>query len=288
MSRGESPTNASPPGRADHAPLRARLRGTYPRLRSPLLVTAGVLIALATVALHGLAQPQPERLTQRDIDAAVERTLASATPAPSWTSLAYETISPSVVQVLANGPRNVRRSHGSLGTGIVIDSRGIILTALHVVQDGTRVEVIFAEGTRTEAAIIGQEPEYDLAVLQAAEIPDDLVPATLASSTGLRVGDDVAAVGHPFGITGSLSAGVVSGLGRTFQASRNSQVLTDLIQFDAAVNPGNSGGPLVNRNGELVGIVTALVNPTEQDVFIGIGFAVPIETAAGAMGSPWY
>lgn len=123
-------------------------------------------------------------------------------------------------------------------------------------------------------------------MLQPEVIPDDLVPATLASSAMLHVGDEVVAVGSPFGITDSLSSGVVSGLGRSFQSPDTGQELNNLIQFDAAVNPGNSGGPLVDRNGEVVGIVTALLNPTGENVFIGIGFAVTIETAAGAAGAP--
>ena len=114
------------------------------------------------------------------------------------------------------------------------------------------------------------------------------MPATLAGSAGLNVGDEVVAVGNPFGISNSLSAGVVSGLGREYRSPASRRAAQNLIQFDAAVNPGNSGGPLVNRDGEVVGIVTALLNPTDQDVFIGIGFAVPIETAAGALGSPPY
>ena len=110
----------------------------------------------------------------------------------------------------------------------------------------------------------------------------------LAGSRGLRVGDDVVAVGNPFGITNSVSAGVVSGLGRNFKSPKAGISLRNVIQFDAAVNPGNSGGPLVNRDGEVVGVVSALLNPTDQDVFIGIGFAVTMEAAGGAMGSPPY
>jgi S1-C subfamily serine protease len=115
-------------------------------------------------------------------------------------------------------------------------------------------------------------------------IPEGLIPATLASSTGLRPGDAVVAVGNPFGIGDSVSAGVVSGLSRSYLSRETGRVLTDLIQFDAAANPGNSGGPLVNIQGEVVGIVTSILNPTDQAFFVGIGFAVPIETAAGAAG----
>ena len=121
-------------------------------------------------------------------------------------------------------------------------------------------------------------------VYEAFEVPDDLEPATMRSTSGLRIGDEVVAVGFPFGIGPSASAGVVSGLGREYQSVSGTRVLTNLIQFDAAVNPGNSGGPLVTSEGEVVGIVTGLLNPTEQRVFIGIGFAVPIENAAAAAG----
>ncbi|TFG60540.1 MAG: trypsin-like serine protease, partial [Spirochaetales bacterium] len=155
-----------------------------------------------------------------------------------------------------------------------------------VVKDASAINVIFADGSVSEAEVIVRQPENDLAVLQARIIPDDLIPATMADSASLNVGDEVAVVGHPFGIRNSLSAGVVSGLRRNYESRETGETLTDLIQFDAAANPGNSGGPLVNRNGEVVGIVTAIVNPVEMEFFVGIGFAVPIETAAGAAGEP--
>jgi S1-C subfamily serine protease len=102
----------------------------------------------------------------------------------------------------------------------------------------------------------------------------------------MRIGDEAYVVGHPFGLYGSMSAGVISGLHRTFQPPNGLPEMTDLIQFDAATNPGSSGGPLLNRYGQVVGIVSMLLNPTDQEVFIGIGFAVPITTAGGAAGLP--
>jgi S1-C subfamily serine protease len=120
-------------------------------------------------------------------------------------------------------------------------------------------------------------------VIKANKIPDDLPAATLRSTADLAAGDEVIAVGFPFGIGPSVSAGIVSGLRREYR-SPGGKSLTNLIQFDAAVNPGNSGGPLVTADGEVVGIVTAILNPTDQHVFIGIGFAVPIENAAAAIG----
>jgi len=127
-------------------------------------------------------------------------------------------------------------------------------------------------------------PEHDLAVLQAKKLPDDLQAATLRSTSDLQPGDEVIAVGFPFGIGPSVSSGVISGLRREYRSPQGKRQLTNLIQFDAAANPGNSGGPLVTSDGEVVGIVTAILNPTEEHVFIGIGFAVPIESAAAAVG----
>jgi S1-C subfamily serine protease len=148
------------------------------------------------------------------------------------------------------------------------------------------VQVVFADGLESDATIIGARPEHDLAVLQAQTIPDDLFAATMRSTADLALGDQVIAVGFPFGIGPSVTAGVVSGLRREFRSPEGKRVLTNLIQFDAAVNPGSSGGPLVTTSGEVVGIVTGILNPTEQRFFVGIGFAIPIENAAAAVGVP--
>lgn len=175
------------------------------------------------------------------------------------------------------------RSTG-VGTGVVIVDKGVILTNLHVVLGAERIKVRFFDGMEAEATVVGVRPEHDLAVLQAKAVPDDLVSATLRSTADLAVGDQVVAVGFPFGIGPSATAGVVSGLKREYHSPEGKRVLTNLIQFDAAANPGNSGGPLVTADGEVVGIVTGILNPTSQRVFIGIGFAVPIENAAAAVG----
>jgi S1-C subfamily serine protease len=169
---------------------------------------------------------------------------------------------------------------------VVIVDNGTILTNLHVVRNAERVKVVFADGLESDATVTGTRPEHDLAVLQAKTTPDDLFPATLRSTEDLKLGDQVAAVGFPFGIGPSVTVGVVSGLRREFRSPQGQRVLTNLIQFDAAVNPGSSGGPLVNAQGEVVGIVTAILNPTEQGFFVGIAFAVPIENAAAAVGIP--
>jgi S1-C subfamily serine protease len=274
------------PNESPFKALRVQFSKFYARYQSLFLLAAIVIVAVASIFVYSVIKIPPQRLTQRDIDDAVARSLATATPKPSYESEVYDIIRPSVVRVEVTAETTEGESKGAVGTGVIIDDTGTILTSLHVVRGATKVSVIFADGSESEATITMAQEENDLAVLRPLVIPDDLVPATLTSSDTLHVGDDVVAVGNPFGIDDSLSAGVVSGLGRSFQSPATGQTLSNLIQFDAAVNPGNSGGPLVNRDGEVVGIVTALLNPTDQDVFIGIGFAVPIETAASAAGAP--
>ncbi len=255
------------------------------RARRPLLVAAGAAVVLALFVAYTGRKPVAHTFTQTDIDAAVLHTLETQT-LPSSAARAYEAVRPSVVRVRqitpsAEGERDVEKS---VGSGVVIVDKGIILTNLHVVAGGDRIGVVFADGTESEATVIGVQPENDLAVIQAKTLPDDLMPATLRSTADLAPGDEVVAVGFPFGIGPTVTAGVVSGLQRVHRSLDGKRDLVNLIQFDAAVNPGSSGGPLVTADGEVVGIVTAILNPTDQRVFIGIGFAVPIENAASAIG----
>ncbi len=285
--------SAEPPApatAADQAPTAApSKRNRFTRFikhrRGALLVAAGASFALALVALHAMMSPGVRELTQRDIDAAVLRTLETK-PMPSRAAAAYELIRHSVVRVRGLGALDERDSEEerSVGTGVVILEDGTILTNLHVVAGAKRIGVIFADGHESEATIVGVRAEHDLAVIRAKSVPDDLAPATLRSTGDLRVGDEVVAVGFPFGIGPSASSGVVSGLKREHQSPEGKRILTNLIQFDAAANPGSSGGPLVTNDGEVVGIVTGILNPNKQAVFIGIGFAVPIENAAAAAG----
>jgi S1-C subfamily serine protease len=244
----------------------------------------GALLASLLVITYALLKPNSQHITQEDIRAAVLHALQTNT-LPSPTAKAYEVIRPSIVRVRGLEPgKNGEDIEKSVGTGVVIVDKGIILTNLHVVVSAKRVQVVFADGLESEATVTGVRPEHDLAVLQAHTIPDDLFAATMRSTADLALGDQVVAVGFPFGIGPSVTAGVVSGLRREFRSPEGNRVLTNLIQFDAAVNPGSSGGPLVTAEGEVVGIVTAILNPTEQGFFVGIGFAVPIENAAAAAG----
>jgi S1-C subfamily serine protease len=265
-----------PPGR-----LSRLLRGS----QKPLLVIAGALFALVLVALHGSNSPAPRQLTQKDIDAAVLRTLETK-PLPSRAAQAYELVKHAVVRVRGLGVEGDKDKdeERSVGTGVVILDNGTILTNLHVVAGAKRIGIIFFDGHESEGAVVGVRPEHDLAVIRAKSVPDDLAAATLRSTADLKLGDEVVAVGFPFGIGPSVSSGVVSGLRREYQSPEGKRLLTNLIQFDAAANPGSSGGPLLTTDGEVVGIVTGILNPAKEPVFIGIGFAVPIENAAAAAG----
>ena len=263
--------------RPDSATLKAAMAGAFGAL---------VMLSIAA-AFYVWLGPKTVKLTQENIIAAVEHSLQEVV-LPSPAAKAYEAILPSVVRV--NGyvidPETKKEVPYGVGTGVVIVDNGTILTNLHVVSGATKIKVTFMDGSESEAHIEGMRPEHDLAVIRAQVIPDDMMAATMASTEKLAPGDHVFAVGFPFGIGPSISAGVVSGLKRDFMSPEGKRQLTNLIQFDAAANPGNSGGPLVTAEGEVVGIVTAILNPNEQRTFIGIGFAVPIENAASAVGMP--
>jgi S1-C subfamily serine protease len=273
--------------------------------------------ALVALLLFNVLFPGTPALTQSDIDSSIASALASVTPPPAFSEQAYAAIQPSLVLIETNNASGASASdaptasdlpsasqppaapaspapiapaspapNGSLGSGVIINTDGAIMTALHVVANATAIQVTFADGTQSSAVIASKDDATDIAILTAATLPAQVVPAVLGNPRSVQVGSDAYVVGNPFGLTGSITAGVVSGLDRTFQEPNGGPLLKQLIQVDAAVNPGNSGGPLVNRVGEVIGIVTALVNPTKGDFFIGIGLAVPIDVAGGAGGLP--
>jgi S1-C subfamily serine protease len=283
--RSVAATEVPPAAVTAPAPGRSNV---FRKLDRRLLLAAAALIALTVFVVRDASRPLPRDLTQDDIDKAVLHTLETKT-LPSRAAQAADAVMPSVVRV--NGwndddePGAGDRREG-VGSGVVIVDSGIILTNLHVVAGVEKVTVTFHEGLESEAELVRAYPQNDLAVIKAKKLPDDLKPATLGTTQYLKPGDEVVAVGFPFGIGPSVSAGVVSGLDREFRSSDGKKVLTGLIQFDAAANPGNSGGPLVTMTGEVVGIVTALYNPTPHRTFIGIGFAATIEAAGGAVGIP--
>jgi S1-C subfamily serine protease len=294
--------DTAPPAATPAPSRRARLRAALRRHERSLWAATVLVLLVGGLALRGVIAPPTPALTMAQIDAAMRKSIEQK-PLPSPVSAAYDAVLPSVVRVVglmtvgddgsdrdddkveksARGHVPVERG---IGTGVVIIDNGTILTNLHVVNGAKRVKVTFMDGTESEAVVLSTQPDNDLAVLRAKTIPDDLEAATLRSTADLAPGDQVMAVGFPFGIGPSASAGVVSGLKREFRSPEGRQTMTNLIQFDAAANPGNSGGPLVTMDGEVVGIVTAILNPSRQRTFIGIGFAVPIENAAAAVGMP--
>ena len=273
-------------------PVGNSLRGRWARLRErvrkvfPFL--SGVLAALLALFLYSSFFPGAKPLSPTEINAVVSNAMGSATPRPADAVLIYQVIQPSLVWIEADGVDEEGASSGSLGTGVIFDQNGSILTSLHVVADAPNINLTFADGTQSRAVIANSQPEMDIAVLQADTLPQQFLPATLGNAGSLQVGDDAYVVGNPFGLYSSMSAGVISGFDRTFRPPGTNQTIEGLIQVDAAVNPGNSGGPLLNRSGHVVGIVTGIINPTEDSFFVGIGFAVPINVAAGGGGSPPY
>ena len=286
------------------AGLRYRLRQRLHRHRQGLAVLA-VLAGLVVAGWPAWTARVQHPLTIEQIDAALRESI-NKQPLDAPGVAAYQAILPSVVRVVgqvaedaaATPPRGAPARPGpapgpadpdhnrSVGTGVVIVDKGLILTSLHVIEGAQRITLTFFDGSQSDATVVSRQPENDLAVLQAHTIPDDLQAATLRSTAGLSPGEAVLAVGFPFGIGPSASQGVVSGLKREFRSPEGERLLTNLIQFDAAANPGNSGGPLVTLDGHVVGIVAAIMNPNQQRTFIGIGFAVPIENAAAAVGMP--
>lgn len=258
------------------------------RLKRLAPFASGIVAALLALFLYNALNPPAQPLTLKQVNSAVARAMASATPAPAHSAQAYRAIWPSLVLIETGGADDSDAEQQGLGSGVVVSERGDILTALHVVSGVAAIKVTFADGFEASARIAAAMPENDIAVLLPDRLPEIVVPAVLGNPNAMRVGDEAFAFGNPFGLYGSLSAGVISGFDRVFRGRGSNQAIEGLIQIDAAVNPGNSGGPLLNRYGQVVGIVIGVLNPTEQKLFVGIGFAVPITTAAGAAGAPRY
>ncbi len=259
------------------------------RRRLLLGIGAALVVVLLAVGAWWLIPAGPAPLTSADVDQAVQHRLEQAQQEerskPADATSVYQTIGPSLVTVNTLRPSGtvVGGADAGLGSGVIVNAGGAVLTALHVVDGATRIQVGFADGSTSGARIAASQPANDVAVLAVDRLPEVVVPAVLAGPP--PVGGTVFAVGNPLGLERSLSAGVVSATDRGVGTERGPE-LQGLIQFDAAVNPGNSGGPLLNRAGQVVGIVTGLANPARQSFFVGIGFAVPIGTAAGGAGGP--
>ena len=242
----------------------------------------GVVLSAVVLATRDSPQPLDRNEAGTIASGVVEKAIEDLGRKPATSAVVYRQILPSIVAIETKSAS--RRGHGEgFGTGVVIHANGTILTALHVVERTESIRVTFMDGTKSTAAVAASDPDNDTAVLAPARLPEVVVPAVLGG--GVRIGDEAYAVGHPLRFVDSITSGVISGLDRSIEAN-NGTKLRGLIQFDAAVNPGSSGGPLLNRGGQVIGIVTALANPSRSGAFIGIGFAVPIGTAGGAALAP--
>jgi S1-C subfamily serine protease len=264
---------------SDHGSGRSAGEPVRRRSGRKAAVTALALVALALTAVVFYRWGSTGANGSRSA-ATTPSPTASPTKAPTPAEI-YQAVAPSVVSIEATHPGT--GTGGDAGTGVIVNADGTILTALHVVDGAGSIQVTFADGTTSAAKVTAADPTMDIATLGPATLPSIVVPAVLGRSGGLAVGETVIAIGDQLGLTRTTTTGVVSGLDRR-AASIGGTNLAGLIQFDAAVNPGSSGGPLVNGRGETVGIVVALANPTSAGTFIGVGFAVPITTAVGGGG----
>jgi putative serine protease PepD len=249
---------------ADSQPPPPASRRSRRLLASGIAAVAVLLAVIAVLALQ-LSGTTP---------AASARPAGSPSPTTTPTltvPVIYQRVMPSVVVV---------RTNGDLGTGVIVASDGTILTANHVIAGAKTITVTFADGTAARASVASADPKRDIATLTPAKLPQVVVPAALGG--GAAIGSQVVAIGNPIGLAYSVSSGVVSGLDRS-AATDNGQ-FSGLIQFDASVNPGSSGGPLLDSRGVVIGIVVAIANPAHDDAFAGIAFAVPIATALGGPG----
>jgi len=247
----------------DAEPRPAAARG--PRRRRAAVVVVGLVLAALVAVIAVLATRLG--VASSASPAATPRPTATATASPSVSAI-YQRVRPSVVVI---------RTNHALGSGVIVADDGTIVTANHVIAGANRIKVTFFDGSSTSAAVVSANPKMDVAVLSPASLPEVVVPAALGG--GADVGAPVVAVGNPLGLADSVSAGVISGLNRTAQTADGTY--SGLIQFDASVNPGSSGGALLDKRGLVIGIVVSIVNPAHEDAFAGIGFAVPIGSALG-------
>lgn len=209
----------------------------------------------------------------------------------------YEEMSPGVVNITTTTISydfffNPIPESGT-GSGSILDKKGHILTNYHVVENARKLEVTLFDGSKWEAKLIGADPSNDLAVIKINAPQEKLKPIPFGDSSNLKVGQKAIAIGNPFGLERTLTVGIISSIGRTLRAV-NGRLMRGIIQTDAAVNPGNSGGPLLDSNGKMIGITTAIFSPVGAN--IGIGFAVPVNTAKkivpqlinkGRVSRPW-
>ncbi len=273
-----------------------KLMQTHVDLKSALVMTVVAVIAIAMVAAALLSWPVPDveplqTPAQGTLDVPKAITDETSLPVPAAADEGravpvstdiltlvdiFEQNEAGVVRVSVQRPDTL--DIGRIGSGFVFDKQGHIVTNAHVVSDATKIVVTLTDGMEYNAELTGMDPFTDIAVIRIDADPSTLHPMVLGDSSNLRVGEQVAAIGNPFGLSGSMTAGIVSQIGRLIPAHESGFSIPEAIQTDAAINPGNSGGPLLNMWGGVVGINTAIQSGTGQ--FAGVGFAVPSQTVA--------
>ncbi|GAB2614448.1 S1C family serine protease [Pseudactinotalea suaedae] len=250
---------------------RTALTAVTAALLAATLASGGTAYLLRDDAAPGTASGDPQITQVQGVSAAVDGS-------PDWEAVAAAA-RPSVVAI------DVRAAQGeAAGSGVILDSEGHVLTNNHVVEGATSAQVMLWDGRLYEARVVGTDPTTDLAVLQIAEPPEDLTPATLGTSGDLGVGESVMAVGNPLGLDSTVTTGIISALDRPVAASSQSSSstsVTNAIQIDAAINPGNSGGPLFDEQGLVIGITSSIATLSGGGASgsIGLGFAIPIDLA---------
>jgi S1-C subfamily serine protease len=225
-----------------------------------------------------ISPPTPELVVSNGHDVSI---VGEITPIPTKKDLSlieiFERSEASVVRVNVQRDIQVLSTTG-VGSGFIYDTNGHLITNSHVIENAQKIVVTLLDGSSYNAEIIGDDPFTDLAVIKIETNGVFLQPLPIGDSSKLKVGEQIAAIGNPFGLSGSMTAGIVSQLGRLLPSQDSGFSIPDVIQTDAAINPGNSGGPLLNMRGEMVGINTAIQSGTGE--FTGVGFAIPSRTVA--------
>jgi len=281
-----TPSDTPPAPKRSWRPPRWRRPPWLRRPRTAALLSIVTIVALVVaLVVTNLRIPGGSGVSQSDVNKTVAQgvggALSQLQSQPPIAEKIYSTARSGLVVIQALP--STASSGGEIGAGIIVDQQGDILTALHVVQGASVIRLAFSDGTTTTASIKSSDVKDDIAVLSAQRLPAIVTPEVLGGSP--QVGDEAFALGNPLGLVSSMSAGIISGLNRSFPISSGRR-LSGMIQFDAAVNPGSSGGPLLNTQGQVIGIVEGLANAAGTNEFSGIGFAVPIGTAGQAAGAP--
>jgi len=266
---------SSPPAKP---PTRRGFRGRLAAGVVAVAVLAGAVSGVLTTTLLGHSTPATATSTT---PASSTTTTSTANQSSSTAEAVYKQVSPGVVTITTQTATRFGGSGQATGSGIVLDTKGNILTNNHVIAGAQSITVTFSDGSTAPATVVGTNSSEDLAVIRVSVASSKLHPVTLGNSDSVQVGDTVYAIGAPYGLSGSFTEGVVSNLHQS--GSTTSGSLSNLIQTDAAINPGNSGGPLVDAQGNVIGINSSIESPVNGNV--GVGFAIPINTVKAALSA---